>query len=958
MSTSFSAKESDIAIIGLSCKFPGANNVSEFWHNLQSGTESSTAFSDDELQAAGVLPAKLQNPNYVKANNIIPDVDMFDAGFFGISKKEAEIIDPQQRLFLEHAYLTLENAGYDSLTYEGLIGVYAGIGMNTYILNNLRDRYQQASSIEHYRLMLANDKDFLPTRISYKLDLKGPSLLINTACSTSLVVVHMACLSLLNGECDMALAGCAAIRFPQVAGYEYQEEMIFSPDGHCRAFDSDAQGTILGDGLGVILLKRLEDAIADRDTIHCLIRGSAINNDGAIKTGFTAPSVEGQAKVILEALSAADIEADSIGYVEAHGTGTSLGDPIEIEALTQAYHAYTDAKGYCALGSVKTNIGHLDVAAGMAGLIKTLLMLKHKTLVPTLHYQRANPDIDFHNSPFFVNTETTEWCSDGRPRRAGVSSFGIGGTNAHIIMEEMPSVSPTAETKVASHLLMLSAKTEKALQKITSSLSSHLKRNKDIVLGDVAFTLSVGRRAYPYRAYAICEDSGDAALTLALQEETHFFKQNDVSDHPVIFVLPGNIARNDITLTDELYHNNLQYRQAVDECAEIVFNLTGQDIKELSDQTANSINTQLDDQIRLFTLEYALMTMWHTLGVVPSAIFASGLSQYSAACISGVFSPELVLKFICANNDLDEQAQSVDDQRQRLLTELIKSQKTTLSLPKTPLKLGYDQHRLTEQNALDVSYWAKIFGTADSDEHNITDWSFESSNCHFLLYHDSHITNTFVEKPAGSVGTIVKSTSAPNKLATSLENMGQLWLQGVKARYELLYSDWQYQRIPLVDYPFERQRYWIEADAQERPHQDGRQSELLKMLQEKPAVGRKQLLVSHIQEEFTNILGPEANKPNENEKLLDLGIESLALIEVVAKLGTQLEQQIPPSKIVEYPTIASFAEYILDQRGLGLQETNVKATQDSGEDSVTAVAITQEQPSANSRRQLRKRLRA
>ncbi len=428
---------SEIAIIGMAGRFPGAKNIDEFWQNLQSGIESISVFTNEELLAFGVDAATLNNPNFVKARAILEDIELFDAAFFGFNPREAEITDPQHRLFLECASVALENAGYDSENYKGSVGVYAGASLSTYLLD-IYSNEDIIKFIDSHQLAIAGDKDYLTTRVSYKLNLEGPSYTVQTACSTSLVAVHLASQSLLNGECDIALAGGVSISSSR--GYLYKEGGIGSPDGHCRAFDAQAQGTVGGEGVGIVVLKRLDDALADGDTIHAIIKGSAVNNDGSFKVSYTAPRIDGQAKVIRTAQVVAEVEPETITYVEAHGTGTSLGDPIEIAALTQAFRATTEKKSFCAIGSVKTNIGHLDAAAGVTGLIKTVLALKHQQIPPSLHFQEPSPQIDFANSPFYVNTKLTEWTTNGIPRRAGVSSFGIGGTNAHVILEEAPVV--------------------------------------------------------------------------------------------------------------------------------------------------------------------------------------------------------------------------------------------------------------------------------------------------------------------------------------------------------------------------------------------------------------------------------------------------------------------------------------------------------------------------------------
>ena len=393
-----------IAIIGMTGRFPGARSLDQFWRNLRDGVESVSFFTRDELAAEGVDPGMLSEPGYVGANAVLDDVEMFDASFFGFTPREAEITDPQHRLFLECAWELLEIAGYEPTSYPGRIGVYAGAGLSTYLLNNLGPGRDLIKSVSDFQILMGNNKDYVPTRVSYKLNLKGPSVNVNTACSTSLVAVHIACQSLLDYHCDMALAGGVGIQVPQKQGYLYEEGGIGSPDGHCRAFDARAQGTVSGSGVGIVLLKRLGDALADGDSIRAVIRGSAVNNDGSSKIGYTAPSIDGQAEVIAEAQAVAGIQPETITYVETHGTGTVLGDPIEIEALTRAFRSRTQNKGFCAIGSVKTNFGHLDEAAGVAGLIKTVLALEHKKIPPSLHFEQPNPGIDFVNSPFVVNT--------------------------------------------------------------------------------------------------------------------------------------------------------------------------------------------------------------------------------------------------------------------------------------------------------------------------------------------------------------------------------------------------------------------------------------------------------------------------------------------------------------------------------------------------------------------------
>ena len=497
-----------IAIIGMVGRFPGAKNIDEFWQHLCDAQESISFFSNEELENLGIDPAWLQSPNYIKAAACLSDIGMFDAPFFDFSPREAEFMDPQHRIILECAWEALETAGYIPGLSKGLTGVYLGANLSVYMLSQLSSQADFRKSIG-LSIALGNDPHYLATRVSYKLNLTGPSVNVSTACSTSLVAVHLACQGLLNYECSMALAGGVSVQSVQKQGYFYEEGGIMSPDGHCRAFDAKAQGTIFGDGVGIVVLKRLEDALADGDCIHAVIQGSAINNDGTAKVGYTAPSVKGQTKVIVEAQAIAGFDPETITYIETHGTGTALGDPIEISALKKTFEVHTKKQGFCAIGSVKPNVGHLNVASGVTSLIKTVMALKNKVIPPNLHYEQPNPEIDFANSPFYVNTKLSEWKPNGITCRAGVSSFGIGGTNAHVILEEAPIVGPSGASR-PWQLLLLSAKTITALKTTTASLSEHLQSHLDLNLADVAYTLQVGRQTFNHRRMLVCSDLADA----------------------------------------------------------------------------------------------------------------------------------------------------------------------------------------------------------------------------------------------------------------------------------------------------------------------------------------------------------------------------------------------------------------------------------------------------------------
>jgi len=651
----------DVAIIGMVGRFPGADDLNQFWENLRNGVESITFFSDEELLEAGVDPDLLSDPNYVKANAIVSGVDRFDARFFGINPREATMMDPQQRVFLEYAELALESAGYDAERYDGRIGMYAGKSRSTYLLNNLYSSQSRVGTAGVFQVAISNDKDFLATQVSYRLNLQGPSFTVQTACSTSLVAVHLACQSLLNRECDMVMVGGISLGVPQIAGYLYQQGGIPSPDGHCRPFDARAQGTVGGNGVGIVVLKRLADALEDGDTIHAVIKGSAINNDGARKIGFTAPSEDGQMEVITEALAVADVGPETITYVEAHGTGTALGDPIEMAALTRVFRASTAAKGFCGLGSVKSNIGHLDAAAGVASLIKTVLALKHKQLPPSLHFTEPNPKIDLANSPFYVNAELQDWKTDGRPRRAGVSSFGIGGTNAHVVLEEAPPAPPTDPGR-GEHLLVLSAKTEEALEKATANLAAHLRQHPEVNLADVTYTLQVGRRPFAHRRILACKDVADAAMALETLDPKRVFTAFEEPRHrPLFFMFPGQGAQY-VNMGRGVYEGESLFRATVDHSVALLESLMGFDLLDIlypdpgrEAAATERLNQTAVAQPALFVIEYALAKLWQAWGLKPHGMIGHSIGEVVAACLAGVFTLENALKLIVQRGQLIQQ---------------------------------------------------------------------------------------------------------------------------------------------------------------------------------------------------------------------------------------------------------------------------------------------------------------
>lgn len=717
--------EFDIAIVGMACRFPGAGDIAAFWQNLAQGVESIARFSDRELIDAGVPAAWLSRPDYVKAAPVLDDPALFDAAFFGYSPAEAASMDPQHRILLELAHTALEDAGCDATRYRGRIGVFAGSAMNTYFA----DRGLHARLAEAYiPTLIVNDKDFLATRISYKLGLRGPSLTVQTACSTSLVAVHLARQSLLSKESDMALAATVSVRVPHRAGYFHDGAGVVSADGHVRAFDAAANGTVFGSGAGVVVLKRLEDALADGDHVYAVIKGSAVNNDGAGKAGYTAPSVDGQAEVIVEALANAGLDAADLSYVEAHGSGTPVGDPIEVLALTKAFRTFTGRNGFCALGSAKTNVGHLDAAAGMAGLIKTALALHHRKIPPSLHFNTPNPEIDFPSTPFFVNTRLGEWPATSGKRRAGVMSTGMGGTNAHLILEEAPAPE-SASPAVGPHLLVVSAKTPSALDALSRNLAEFFTANAGPVeaidgkpgkpdrdeqgcpptLGDVAHTLQSGRRALSERRFAVCRDDREAAAAFGMGNTKGVVSGHAASGgrRPVYFLLPG-VGDHYVGMGHGLYERYEVFRNEVDRCAGILrahldldirdvlyprdrpqksaAKSRGIDLKKMLDraehESGDPAAERLDQtrycQPSLFTVEYALARQWMDWGLTPERLVGHSMGEYVAACLAGVFSLEDALRLIAV--------------RARLVSGLPRGTMLAIALPENEVRPLLNEH--------------------------------------------------------------------------------------------------------------------------------------------------------------------------------------------------------------------------------------------------------------------------
>ncbi len=655
--------DSDIAIIGMAIRVPDANTPEAYWSNLVNGVESVRVYSDEELLARGVSRAVLDNPAYVRAGMPLQDFDQFDPEFFGFSPKEAAILDPQHRQFYEVAWEALERAGHPPEGFDGSVGVFAGCGMGAYFAFNILSNPDLIDSVGLFLLRhTGNDKDFLATRVSYAFNLRGPSVNVQTACSTSLVATHLAMQSLLSGECDMALAGGSTIELPHAIGYVFRDGEVLSPDGHCRSFDLHSKGTVFGSGTGVVVLRRLADAMRDGDHVHAVIKGSAVNNDGSGKVGYLAPSVDGQAAAVAEALAVANVDAESVTYIECHGTATPVGDPIEIAALTQAFRKSTERAGFCRVGSVKTNIGHLDTAAGVAGLIKTTLALEHGQIPASLNFTVPNPVIDFASSPFTVVASLSNWEQTAGPRRAGVNSLGVGGTNAFVILEEPPKADPGV-ADASPQLLVLSARNRRALDSAAKRLADWLQSHPQQRLADVAYTLQFGRHGFDQRRVLACSSHAEAVALLESNDAQRVFTHVRELDRPsLVFMYPGGGAQY-FRMGFDLYEREPVFREHIDRGMAILQSRFGVDLKPVffaAAESRDAVSAELEKpatQLPLtFLVEYALTRLWESCGVRPDAVIGHSMGENTAATIAGVFSFEDALGLLLLRGQLFQQA--------------------------------------------------------------------------------------------------------------------------------------------------------------------------------------------------------------------------------------------------------------------------------------------------------------
>lgn len=1021
-------RQTPIAIIGMAGRFPGAEDIDELWRNLCAEKESITVFSREEL-GIGIDESLRHDPDYIPARGIIKDAELFDAAFFGIGSLEASVMDPQQRVFLELAYTALENAGYDPERSPGPIGVYAGVGDNRYYSLNLLGHPKLLARAGRLAVEYGNEKDYVALRVAYALNLTGPAVSANTACSTTLLTIDQAVRGLADHECDIALAGGIDIGIPQKSGFFYEEGGTFSRDGHCRPFDADATGTMFCDGAGIVVLRRLDDALADGDTIYAVITGTAKNNNGARTASFLAPSVEGQAEVIAMAQANANVPVETIGYIEAHGTGTPVGDPIEIEALNKVFSAKTQKRQFCHVGSIKGNIGHPTNAAGVAGMIKAALVLHNELIPPTLHFRRPNPRIDFENGCFRVADKLLAFPRTDVPRRAAVSSFGFGGTNVHAILEEAP-VRNDSGPSLPVQLLVVSARTPAALEAYAQRLAAHFERADGQAFADAAFTLSRGRKQWPHRRFVVATDRAEAVTLLRQPHPLKSGSAHCIRRNPPVVFLFGGQGTQYVNMGQDLYRTEPLFRAVVDECCELLKPHLGRDLRTLlypaaGDEEAarESLRNTLYTQPAIFTIEYSLARWWQSIGVEPATMVGHSIGEFAAATIAGVFELADVLRIVAARGRLMQSmspgsmlsvraaATEVEtllppgvqlaainsptlcvvagpDDRvelarktfegygwvcKELLTshafhsemmdpmlERLRAEFCTIKLraPSKPLMSTVTGAPMTAEQACDPGYWARQarmtvrFSTAIRH-------LLDQGESLFLECGPRATLSTLTRQHAGAAKKVVTIASLGDASGTNAEvysllaAAGSLWLQGISIDWDALYANESRRRVPLPTYPFERQRYWVDpatpnltvGGAHEAPADTSRSAlppSASDNISAEPA--KKGEIATRLTEIISQISGGEMATIDSKATFFELGLDSLALVQVTSAIRNELGVKVSFGQLTnQFPNIELLAGH-LEQAS----PTNVlrapSASPPSQKAKVEPTAVTQDHP--------------
>ncbi len=883
----------DIAIIGMNVRLPGVKDLSDFWNAILSGKEL-IASSDENTPELG---NQKSDRSEIRVNTQLAGIELFDEKFFGFTKREAELMDPQHRLFMESVWESLEISGYNSQTYEGVIGLYAGTNASTYLINNLLPNQDLLQNINEIQIMIGNDKDHLTSQIAYRLDLKGPCITVQTACSTSLVAVHLACESLLNGECDLALAGGVTIKIPQLGSYRYNTGGLVSLDGHCRTFDTRATGTVYSNGIGVVVLKRLNDALQDGDHIHAVIKGSAVNSDGSDRVGYTAPGVNGQISVITEALEVARIDPVTIGYVESHGTGTPLGDVIEFKALAEVYSSYTDNKGFCALSSIKPNIGHTEMAAGVIGLIKAALSVEHALIPPEINFEEPNPNIDWYHSPFYINTLLAKWENTEFPRRAGVSAFGLGGTNAHVVIEEAPQIyTPDPDRQWDS--LLISARTESALKNYREKLANYLNEHRHISLSDVAYTLKMGRRVFKHKCAIPFKNRTQCVEGLLNLNDAEFYRQGNELDLPTIFVFNDRLLMEENFIRD-MYQQSSIFKYNMDQCCQLI---------RVNDQSVldwiwSNNYEDLEDERRqklLLTVQYVMAQVWMDSGVIPSGVYGIGVGHLAAAAISNTLSLDSCFQ-ILSGVQLGRNVQlTIVEERSRI-----------------PFYSAAEHGELTDEMIVNWSFWKDRL----TDDHRISELAGSISEKMLLL--DVVTLRDFQQQRDQGNHKIVKYQQTEGAKAYITDRLNACWLSGGSIDWKRHYSEEQRLRVSLPTYPFDRERHWIESPR--KPNTDSNNilsKEFLNQFSREGLSSEYLPPSNEIEKKITAIwevqLGISPIGMNDN--FFELGGYSLLGTSLVTRINSTFSLDLYLRDLFENPTVSQLAECIMTKMLFGLDD--------------------------------------